>query len=269
MRFSKWHALGNAYLLVERAELDRPLDAELVRRLCDVHTGVGADGVVEIVSAEGASADVAVWNPDGSTAEFSGNGARMAARWLGRRSGAEEVELRFGPRAATARMRDDDVELDVGRVEVGAPDEIDVHGEAFEFTPVSIGNQHAVLRIDFDENDVHFYGPLIQDDERFPGGTNVQLVRVTGRNDLAVGVWERGAGATLSSGSSAVAAAAAAVANGWCESPVTVRFAAAGELLVELDVEGGARLTGPAVEIFRGELGDEFAKDRVRDSGTD
>jgi diaminopimelate epimerase len=254
MRFSKWHALGNAYLLVERAELDRPLSAELVQRICDCRFGVGADGVVEIASEEGAEAEVAIWNPDGSSAEFSGNGARIAARWLGRRAEAETVQLRFGERVVAARMRGDDVEIDVGPVQVGETEELDVHGEALEFTPVSLGNQHAVIRLEFDENDVAFYGPLVQSDARFPGGTNVQLVRVLGQNELEVGVWERGAGATLSSGSSAVAAAAAAVANGWCESPVQVRFRGAGELLVELDADLTARLVGPAEEICRGEI---------------
>lgn len=254
MRFSKWHALGNAYLLIERGELQRELDADASRQLCDVHFGVGADGIVEIAAVDGAEAEVVIWNPDGTTAAFSGNGARIAALWLGRRSGANLVRLRFGARDVHARLRGSDVELDVGRVEVGARDQLEVHGEPLEFTPVAVGNQHAVVRLDFDENDVGFYGPLIQSDARFPDGTNVQLVRVLGRHEILVGVWERGAGATLSSGSSAVAAAAAAYANGWCESPVTVAFPQAGELLVEIGDDFHARLLGPAEQILRGEL---------------
>ena len=259
MRFSKWHALGNAYLLVERVELRRELDPDASRRLCDVHFGVGADGIVEIAAADGAEADVVIWNPDGTTAPFSGNGARIAALWLGRRSGADHVRLRFGARHVEARLRGFDVELDVGRVEVGARDQLEVHGEPLEFTPVAVGNQHAVVRLDFDENDVGFYGPLIQSDARFPDGTNVQLVRVLGPHEIVVGVWERGAGATLSSGSSAVAAAAAAYANGWCESPITVAFPQAGELLVEIGDDFRARLLGPAEPIFRGEVVAESA----------
>ena len=94
MRFSKWHGLGNDYLLVERAELAVPLTPDRVRRLCDYHFGVGSDGILEIVSANGAEADVVIWNPDGSTAELSGNGARIAARWLARRSGRDAVRIR-------------------------------------------------------------------------------------------------------------------------------------------------------------------------------
>jgi diaminopimelate epimerase len=258
MRFSKWHALGNAYLLVEQAESGRELTSELVRRLCDVHFGIGADGVVDVVRVDGSEADVVIWNPDGSTAEFSGNGARIAARWLAERTRTDAVRLRVGGRDVEARMRDANVELEVSDVSVGPPEVLDLHGEPLAFTPVSLGNQHAVVRLDFDEIDARFYGPLFQDDPRFPGGTNVQLVRVLGPHELRIAVWERGVGATLSSGSSAIAAAAAAVANGWCESPVTVTFPGAGDLLVELDGEFDARLTGPVDEICRGEtaLGD-------------
>ena len=258
MRFSKWHALGNAYLLVERAELADDLTEETVRLLCDVHFGVGSDGVLEIVSVSGAEADVVVWNPDGSRAEFSGNGARIAARWLAARAGTESVRLRFGERVVDAAIRGPHVEVDVGEVRVGEPDVLDVHGEAIPFTPVSVGNQHAVLRLDFDENDAEFYGPLLQGDTRFPRGTNVQLVRVVGRDELMVSVWERGVGATLSSGSSAVAAAAAAVADDWCDSPVTVGFPQAGDVRVELYPASPrsfhARLTGAVEEVCRGEV---------------
>ena len=107
--FSKWHAHGNAYLLVERAELGRPLDAERARVLCDVRYGIGSDGVVEVVAADGARAEVAIWNPDGSIAEFSGNGTRIAAMWLARRVGGRlggrrrrRTRASGAPRAPTA-----------------------------------------------------------------------------------------------------------------------------------------------------------------------
>src|SRR5947209_20188308 len=137
MQFSKWHGLGNDYLLVERAELDIPLTPERVRKLCDYHCGVGSDGILEVVSANGAEAEVVIWNPDGSIAELSGNGTRIAARWLARRSGADEVRIRVGEREVLARMQHGpQVEMDLGAVEMGDTETVDVAGEQAELTPV-------------------------------------------------------------------------------------------------------------------------------------
>jgi diaminopimelate epimerase len=258
MKLSKWHGLGNDYLLVERDELAAPLTAELVRRICDYHFGVGSDGMLEVVSADGDRAEIVIWNPDGSTAELSGNGTRIAARWLARRSGAQEVRITVGPREVAARIGlAAEVELDMGAVEVGETETISVGSEQVELTPVSVGNPHAVIRREPERAELLRLGPLVETHERFPDRTNVQLVRVDNPNELTVGVWERGAGETLSSGTSAVAASAAAVANGWCESPVTVHLAG-GDLLVEL-TDGTARLTGPAEEICLVELSEEFS----------
>jgi diaminopimelate epimerase len=257
MRLSKWHGLGNDYLLVEQAELPVPLTPDRVKRICDYHFGVGSDGILEVVSTNGDQAEVVIWNPDGSTAELSGNGTRIAARWLARRAGADEVRILVGPRLVLARLRGKrDVEQDMGAVEVGEPETIDIDGETVELTPVSVGNPHAVIQRLPDRGELLRLGPLVENHARFPERTNVQLVRVDGDHELSVGVWERGAGETLSSGTSAVAASAAAVANGWCESPVTVHLAG-GDLHVEL-AEGRARLTGPAEEICTVELAEEF-----------
>jgi len=251
---SKWQALGNDYLLVEQAELRQPLTPDGVRELCDHHYGVGSDGLLEIVSADGGKAEIRIWNPDGSTAELSGNGMRIVAAWLARRSGAARVALTIGPREVEAVVRaDGDIALDLGPVDVGETETLELGNERIEFTPVSVGNPHAVVRREPEREELLRLGPGIEYHARFPVRTNVQLVRVDGPHDLTVGVWERGAGETLSSGTSSVAAAAAAVANGWCESPVEVHLPG-GDLLVELDAGGRARLTGPAEEICRIEL---------------
>jgi diaminopimelate epimerase len=258
MRFSKWHGLGNDYLLVQRDELDAPLTPDRVKLLCDYHFGVGSDGVLEVVSANHDHAEVVIWNPDGSTAELSGNGTRIAARWLARRSGADTVRINVGPREVVARMRGGLlVEMDMGRVEVGEPEILEVEDEKLEFTPASVGNPHAVVQLEPDRDALLRLGPLIENHERFPDRTNVQLVRVNGPNRISVGVWERGAGETLSSGTSAVACAAVAVAREWVTSPVTVQLEG-GDLLVELDADWNARLTGPAQEIFSGETAEEL-----------
>jgi diaminopimelate epimerase len=258
MRFSKWHGLGNDYLLIERAEAGFPLDPALVGRLCDRHVGIGADGVLEVVSVDGAQAEIAIWNPDGSGAELSGNGTRIAARWLARRTGAGEVVIRVGSRSVVARIRAGFlVEQDMGPVTVGGPEELELDGERVTFTPVSVGNPHAVVLGDPDRATLLRLGPLIERHPRFPERTNVQLVRVDGPHELTVAVWERGTGETLSSGTSSCAAAAAAVARGWCESPVTVSLPG-GQLVVEIDADSRARLTGPAQEICDGAVSTEL-----------
>ena len=249
MRFWKWHALGNSYLVVED-----PLEADLVRRLCDVRYGIGSDGIVEVVSANGAQAEIAIWNPDGSLAEFSGNGGRIAAAWLAAREAVAQVTIAVSGRTYPAAVRDDGlIAIGVGDVEVGEMETISVGGERIELTPVSVGNPHAVVRRPAERDDLLRLGPQIERHDRFPERTNVQLVQVDGMSELTVLVWERGAGETSASGSSAVAAAAAAVANGWCESPVTVRMPG-GELWVELDEQNRTTLVGPAEEICEGEI---------------
>jgi diaminopimelate epimerase len=228
MTSSKWHALGNVYLLVEQADRLTADDARELAR--------DTDGVLEVRGDE-----VAVWNPDGSIAEMSGNGARIAAAWYARRTGSQQVRFRIGERDVSATVDGDDVTLNAGRVEVGEPEEID----GVELIPVSVGNPHAVVR--HDPADIRRLGPRLESHPRFPERTNVQLVRVDGEHDLTVAVWERGAGETTASGSSAIAAAAAAIASGWCTSPVTVHMPG-GDLYVEVDGDE-ARLTGPAVEL--------------------
>jgi len=250
MRFSKWHALGNAYLVVE----DDDLTPERARELCDPEAGIGSDGVLEVVAVDGTHAEVRVWNPDGSTAELSGNGARIAARWLAERAGAQEVFLRVGTRDVSARLLDgEQVRLEVGPVEVGELETLEVGAELVEVTPVSVGNPHAVVRAEPERELLLRLGPELETHERFPDRTNVQLVRVDGANELTVRVWERGVGETQASGTSAVAAAAAAVANRWAESPLTVHMPG-GDLLVELDAENRASLTGPVAYVYSGEL---------------
>ena len=253
VRFSKWHALGNSYLLVEPEAAARPVDADLVRRVCDVRRGVGSDGVLEIVRVDGAEVEITIWNPDGSKAEFSGNGTRLAAMWLAECTGADEVAVRVGTAAYRARRRGALVEMEVGQVSVAPAETLAVDGDEVEFVPVSVGNPHAVVRRAPVREELLRLGPLLERHDRFPERTNVQLADAAGAGTVRALVWERGAGETSASGSSAVAVAAAAVAGGWAESPVTVSMPG-GDLAVALDAAGRAWLTGPAVEIARGEL---------------
>jgi diaminopimelate epimerase len=228
MRFSKWHAHGNVYLLTD----ERGLDPKRVR------TEVGdADGIVEIVSATADTAEVVIWNPDGSTAELSGNGTRIAARWLADRTGAEEVRIRVGTRVTVARVADAEVEQELGAVAVSPPERI----AELEVIVVDVGNPHAVVIGNPD--DLPRVGPLLETHERFPNRTNVQVARIDGPGEVTARVWERGVGETQSSGTSAVAVAAATHGEG----DVVVHFPG-GDLRVRLE-RGRATLTGPAVRM--------------------
>jgi diaminopimelate epimerase len=227
MRSSKWSAHGNIYLLVE----DERLTPERARELSAQHQ---TDGVLEVVSVEGVEAEIVIWNPDGSRAELSGNGTRIAARWLADRDGAGEVRIRVGQRVTHARISGELVEQELGPVEVGPAERL----EGIEFVPVSVGNPHAV--VEGDPAEIERIGPLLERSVRFPDGTNVQVARVDGPGRVTARIWERGVGETSSSGTSAVAVAAATQGEG--ETSVTFP---GGTLRVTI-FGGKASLTGPA-----------------------
>ena len=227
MRSSKWSAHGNIYLLVE----DERLTPERARELSAQHQ---TDGVLEVVSVEGVEAEIVIWNPDGSRAELSGNGTRIASSWLADRSGAGEVRIRVGQRVTHARISGELVEQELGPVEVGPAERL----EGIEFVSVSVGNPHAV--VEGDPAEIERIGPLLERSVRFPDGTNVQVARVDGPGRVTARVWERGVGETSSSGTSAVAVAAATQGEG--ETSVTFP---GGTLRVTIS-GGKASLTGPA-----------------------
>jgi diaminopimelate epimerase len=218
----RWSALGNVYLIGEELPSDFAAAVE------------DTDGIVEVVQLGHDWASVRIWNADGSLAEMSGNGTRIAARWLAARTGRSSVAIRVGPLEAKARMLDGDlVEQELGEVEVSPPEPI----AGLTVTRVSVGNPHAVVEGDPDE--LPRVGPLLETHEAFPQRTNVQVARRDGPNHATARVWERGVGETQASGTSAVAVAAALGLD-----PAAIRFPG-GELLVRFE---GARafLTGPA-----------------------
>jgi diaminopimelate epimerase len=225
MTSSRWNAQGNIYLITEESLTPDRVRAEVGDN----------DGIIEVFRAGDDWVEIAIWNPDGSRAEMSGNGTRIAARWLAERTGAEQVTVRVGPKEVRARLLANGlVEQDLGEVSVGEPEEV----SGIPLVAVDVGNPHAV--VEGDPAELPRIGPLLEVHERFPRRTNVQVARTVGDDVIEARVWERGAGETASSGSSAVAIAAA-----FGISPVTVRFPG-GDLDVRF--EGGrAYLTGPAV----------------------
>jgi diaminopimelate epimerase len=220
MTSSRWHAHGNLYLVAETDEYT--MDPDL-------------DGVMQVLELEGDDVTVAIVNPDGSLAEMSGNGTRIAAAWLMDRTGSEIARVHVGPRLVEVRRVGDRLyESDMGAVEVGPLETVD----GIELTPVDVGNPHAVVQ--GDPADLPRIGPLLESNPRFPNRTNVQIAHVDAPGEVTARVWERGVGETNASGSSAVAVAAATHGEG----DVLVHFPG-GDLRVRLR-DGRATLTGPA-----------------------
>jgi diaminopimelate epimerase len=227
MRLSRWQAQGNVYLVAEE-----PLTAELVR------TSVAdTDGILEVLDRGSDWVEIAIWNPDGSQAEMSGNGTRIAARWLADETGATTVTVRVAEREMIARMLAEGlVEQQLGPIAVGEPEEVD----GIRFTAVDVGNPHAV--VDGDPGEILRVGPLLETHHRFPNRTNVQIGRRLDADTIEARVWERGVGETGSSGTSAIAVAAAFAAPN-----VTIRFPG-GDLHVRI-VDRRAFLRGPAERV--------------------
>jgi len=231
MRSSTWHALGNTYRIVE-PEGGR-LDASRATALA-----AGTDGVLEVLATTTSSVDIVIWNPDGSVAELSGNGTRIAAAWLAAQTGSRDVTVTVGDRAVESTLDENGmIEQLIGPVQVGPPETID----DVTFVPVSVGNPHAVV-LD-DPSLIGAIGPKLETHARFPERTNVQVARIDAAGEVTARVWERGVGETLSSGTSAVAVAAATHGDG----VVIVHFPG-GDLRVRL-VDGRATLYGTAERI--------------------
>ncbi len=193
-----------------------------------------------MLSVDGDDVTIGILNPDGSHAEMSGNGTRIAAAWLMSRTGSSVARVWVGERAVEVRAVGDRLyESQLGEVEVSAPEVV----AGVEVIPVSVGNPHAVVL--GDPARIGELGPLLETDPRFPKRTNVQVVRVDGPGEVTARVWERGVGETSASGMSAVAIAAATHGSG----EVLVHFPG-GDLRVRLE-DGRAWLTGPAEPVER------------------
>jgi diaminopimelate epimerase len=267
LRFEKWQALGNDYVIVEAAALPAPLTPAAVRALCDRHTGIGADGVLVLgpPDAPGFVARLRIHNPDGSEAELSGNGARQAILYLRRAGWTDATQFAIQTAAGPIRptiLSDTTCRVDMGRAVLGEP------GEAggFRFRHLTIGNPQAAIRVaslpELAALDLAAIGPPIEHDPRFPNRTNVSWFCELEPGVIRARIFERGVGETASSGTGACGAAIAYVLDGG-PALVTVRLDG-GEL--EVAVAGDLRidLTGWAVPVFAGELLDA---DRVLAQG--
>jgi diaminopimelate epimerase len=276
LAFEKWQALGNDYVIVEAANLPFELTPARVRRLCDRHLGVGSDGVLLLSEPDepGFVARLRIFNPDGSEAELSGNGAREAILYL-RRAGWTDAST-FSIQTAAGEIRptitgETTCTIDMGRATLRSKDfpsggddgmgTLKAGGREWRFQHVSIGNPQCAIVVEdgLEELDLPGIGPAIERNELFPNRTNVSFASEVLPGVVRARIFERGVGETMSSGTGAAGAAVAYVLRGG-DSPVTVRLDG-GELEVEVDENLHVNLTGWAVPVYRGELADEFLKE--------
>ena len=274
MRFEKWQALGNDYLIVEAGALPWELTPERIRRLCELHFGVGSDGVLLLSQAEDPRqvAELRIFNPDGSEAELSGNGARQAALYLHSAGWTDQREFWMLTKAGEIRptiTSPDTATLAMGRASVTSPDypsggpdgvgALTAGGREWRFQHISIGNPQCVIEAgeDVDGLDLASIGPEIEHSELFPNRTNVSFIRIED-STVRARIFERGVGETLSSGTGASGAAVAAVLAG-AASPIAVRLDG-GELQVEVGEDLDVLLTGTAEPVFRGELSEKLVR---------
>ena len=275
VRFEKWQALGNDYLIVEAGELPFELSEQRVRRLCDPHFGPGGDGILELSepSQSGFVARLRIFNPDGSEAELSGNGAREAILYLRRRGWTEADTFSIETVAGEIRPTitgETTCRVDMGRARLQSKDfpagredgcgEVEAGGRRWRFQHVSIGNPQCAIRVESEGEleglDLAAIGPGIQTDPQFPNRTNTSFWTEVSEGVIRARIFERGVGETLSSGTGASGAAVAHVLRGG-DSPVTVRLDG-GELEVDVDESLHVDLTGWAVPVYAGELSPEL-----------
>lgn len=274
MRFWKGHALGNDYVVLDGTTVGPPTPA-VVRRLCDRHRGVGGDGVLVADLSDGVA--VRIFNPDGTEAEKSGNGLRILGAWLRDlgRIGGDPVAVRLPGESVELEILSSQGGVHDIRVAMGVPSfragdipftraspDAEVQGLSLAVagTPlgihlVSIGNPHCVVFFDHLVDDrFQRLAPTLQAHPGFAAGVNVQFARVVDEDTIEARIWERGAGETLASGSSACAVVAAAHRSGRIDAREVQVVMPGGKVTVERDDQGGLHLTGEAVVVFEGEV---------------
>jgi diaminopimelate epimerase len=277
MRFFKYHALGNDYLVLQPADFpgwSQPSPAQ-VRLICHRNFGIGSDGILwGPLPARGGAFGLRIYNPDGSEAEKSGNGTRIFSRFLWDRGLAKEAfsietpgglvrsVIRDGGRLITMEMGS--VSFDSAKIPVTGPERevinerLSAGGRDFTFCAATIGNPHCVLPLDAITADMaRRYGPEIETNDRFPRRTNVQFLKVIDRANIQIEIWERGAGYTLASGTSASASAAVARRLGLVDTALTVRMPG-GTLAVEIGDGYAITMTGPVTKVAEGVLDPEL-----------
>jgi diaminopimelate epimerase len=278
VEFEKWHALGNDYVIVEAADLPFELTASRIQAICASHTGVSADGILLLSEPDDARyvARLRIYNPDGSEAELSGNGAREAVLYLRQHRWTDADAFAIQTAAGDIRPRilsETECAVDMGRAVLHSPaypagatdgrGELVAGGRSWRFQHVQVGNPQCAIRVpdeaELSALDLQAIGPEIEHHELFPNRTNVSWFAEVEPARIRARIFERGVGETTASGTGATGAAVAYVVAGG-RSPVTVVFDG-GELVVEVGSDLEIKLSGWAVPVFSGRFADPFIEE--------
>ncbi len=277
MQFSKYHALGNDYLVIDPTHWPDEFTKYEIIRICHRNFGIGSDGILwgPLSARDGAPFSLRIFNPDGSEAQKSGNGLRIFCRYLFDQGLVKNLPFRVHTRGgvvqATVHGKGQSVTVEMGSVSfdstripvTGAPrnvvrENLSAAGETLTFTSATIGNPHCVIeRPNTTTADVHRLGPLIETHALFPERTNVQFLTVRDRSNIAIEIWERGAGYTLASGSSSSAAAAVAHRLGLVDRSVAVHMPG-GTIAIEIGDNYAITMTGPVTHVADGSLDEDL-----------
>lgn len=280
--FVKMHGLGNEYIVLDSVNIDFELTKQAIVRLCNIHFGIGSDGIVMKVPSDKADFGFRVYNPDGSEAEKSGNGLRIFCKYLydyefTRKRQFSVETLTDTVHADIVGIKDNKaalINVDMGKA-IFTPRQIPVDDDGAEFIArkikvgdrefevncVSVGNPHCVvIREELDEKEIRKYGPLLENHPLFPNRINVQFARALSDHDAEILIWERGAGYTLASGSSSCAATSILLKRGLIRNDITMHMQG-GNLNIRIDDQWNIRMAGEVREIAAGILSSELIED--------
>jgi diaminopimelate epimerase len=283
--FIKSHGLGNDYIVIDPKNISFELSPDAIKLICHRNYGVGSDGILLLSGSDSADFGLRILNPDGSEAEKSGNGIRIFAKFIYdygyTKNTSFTIETLGGIVKADLEIADSSVSLitvDMGEASFNSSqipvrgeqrevvkEQIRVNGDILEFTAVTVGNPHCVIFFsELDENLLRKLGPMLENHEIFPNRTNVQFARVVSPSEVQAIIWERGAGYTLASGSSACAVASVCVKNKLTENKLSV-IMPGGVLDIEVNDDLSLRMKGPAEEVFEGNFSSELLE-RIKTS---
>jgi diaminopimelate epimerase len=276
MKFTKYHGLGNDYIVIHPQELKKELTPRDIIQICHRNYGVGSDGIL-LGPLPSSTCDfrLRIFNPGGGEAEKSGNGLRIFCRYLWDCKQVDhrpfKIETKGGVVQGLVLDEGKRVQVEMGRVSfwskdipmLGEPREvlqesITIGEENFRFSGATVGNPHCVILVqELAPEQAMKYGPLLEVHPLFPKRTNIQFLKVMDRKNIRIEIWERGAGYTLASGSSSCAAAAVARKLGMCDSEITVHMPG-GRISIAIDEKFGIIMTGPVTRIGDGQLAEEM-----------